>query len=74
MFPWKYLHNKVNATFKQFPTEEDYRQSAKSENNLVFATLAVANARVHHQRGGQRIYIDGHWLRAHIVASTILVT
>ena len=48
MFPWKYLHNKVNATFKQFPTEEDYRQSAKSENNLVFATLAVANARVHH--------------------------
>ena len=70
MFPWKYLHNKVNATFKQFPTEEDYRQSAKSENNLVFATLAVANARVHHQRGGQRIYIDGQT----IVASTIPVT
>ena len=48
MFPWKYLHNKVNAAFKKFPTEEDYRQSAKSENNLFFATLAVENARVHH--------------------------
>ena len=41
MFPWKYLHNKVNAAFKKFPTEEDYRQTAKSENNLIFASLAV---------------------------------